>query len=198
MLRFIFTFSFHFSFFQSLTPMLYIGKFVSKISQEQLHLGFWNLVYLNQVAGAYLVLYFFNFLSFEFQNLKFFVTFFCEAYKVETWYTHGQRVDQLCTPNACTSSQNILVPLFFFFFLSLQLAETEKNLHLKSFSEDVRLWSSSAGRWSGGFSRGSPIFAPCLWLTRLKMSEIILMGHKTQIKNKTKKLQYHLSYALRS
>ena len=41
-------------------------------------------VYLNQAAGAYLFLYFFNFLSLEFQNIKFFVTFFCEAYKVET------------------------------------------------------------------------------------------------------------------
>ena len=65
-------------------------------------------VYLNQAACAYLFLYFFNFLSLKFQNIKFFVTLFCEAYKVETWYTHGQRIDLLCTPNTC--SQNILVP----------------------------------------------------------------------------------------
>ena len=52
-------------------------------------------VYLNQAAGAYLFLYFFNFLCLEFQNIRFFVTFFCEAYKVETWYTYGQRVDLL-------------------------------------------------------------------------------------------------------
>ena len=39
-------------------------------------------VYLNQAAGAYLFLYFFNFLSLEFQNIKFFVTFFYGAYKV--------------------------------------------------------------------------------------------------------------------
>ena len=39
-------------------------------------------VYLDQAAGVYLVLYFFNFLSLKFQNIKFFVTFFCEAYKV--------------------------------------------------------------------------------------------------------------------
>ena len=32
-------------------------------------------VYLNQAAGAYLFLYFFNFLSLEFQNIKFFVFF---------------------------------------------------------------------------------------------------------------------------
>ena len=46
-------------------------------------------VYLNWAAGVYLFLYFFNFLSFKFQNIIFFVTLFCEAYKVETWYTHG-------------------------------------------------------------------------------------------------------------
>ena len=74
-------------------------------------------VYLNQASGAYLFLYFFYFLFLKFQNIKFFVTFFCEACKVETWYTHGQRVDLLCTPN--TSSQNILVPLLFFFFFCL-------------------------------------------------------------------------------
>ena len=42
---------------------------------------------------------------------------------------------------------------------------------------------SSACRWTGVFSRGSPIFCPILQLTQLKMSEIILTGHKTQIKN---------------
>ena len=86
-------------------------------------------VYLNQAAGVYLFLYFFNFLSLKFKNITFLVTLFCEAYKVETWYTHGQRVDLLCTPN--TSSQNILVPLFSFFFLSFQLAKI-KNLHLQN------------------------------------------------------------------
>ena len=39
-------------------------------------------MYLNQAAGAYLFLYFFNFLSLEFQNIKFFVTFFCKAYNM--------------------------------------------------------------------------------------------------------------------
>ena len=41
-------------------------------------------VYLNQAAGAYLFLYFFYFLSLEFQNIHFLSIFFCEAYKVET------------------------------------------------------------------------------------------------------------------
>ena len=41
-------------------------------------------VYLNQAAGIYLLLYFINFLSLKFQNIKSFVTLFCKAYKVET------------------------------------------------------------------------------------------------------------------
>ena len=42
---------------------------------------------------------------------------------------------------------------------------------------------SSACGWSGGCSRGSPVFAPpYVWL--LRMSEIILTGCKTQIKKK--------------
>ena len=67
-------------------------------------------VYLNHTAG-----FIYSFIStiFFLSNFKtlFFVTLFCEAYKVETWYTHAQRVALLCTPN--TSRQNILVPLFF-------------------------------------------------------------------------------------
>ena len=70
---------------------------------------------------VYLFLYFFSFLCSKFQTIKFFVTLFCEAFKVETWYIHEQGVVLLCAPN--TNSQNILVPLFFFFFLSLQLAK---------------------------------------------------------------------------
>ena len=60
------------------------------------------------------------------KTLNFFFTLFCKAYKVATWHTHGQIVDLLCTPT--TSSQNILVPLFFFFFLSLQWAKIKKLL----------------------------------------------------------------------
>ena len=101
-------------------------------------------VYLNRAAGVYLFLYFFSFLSLKFQNIKFFVTLFCEAYKVETWYTHGQRVDLLCTPN--TSSQNVLVPLFFFFFLSLQLAKI-KNLHLQN-CFNLPLMATAGGMWA--------------------------------------------------
>ena len=46
-------------------------------------------VYLNQVAGAYLFLYLFNFLSLKFQNIKFFVAFFCETFKVDTHMGKG-------------------------------------------------------------------------------------------------------------
>ena len=100
-------------------------------------------VYLNRAADVYLFLYFFSFLSLKFQNIKFLVTLFYEAYKVETWYTHGQRVALLCTPN--TSSQNIRVPLFFFFFLSLQLAKI-KNLHLQN-CFNLPLMAMAGGMW---------------------------------------------------
>ena len=80
-------------------------------------------------AGVYLFIYFLNFLYLKYQNINFFITLFCKAFKGETWYTHGQIVDLLCIPT--TSSQNILVPLFFFFFLSLQLSKI-KNLLLQN------------------------------------------------------------------
>ena len=101
-------------------------------------------VYLNQAAGAFLFLYFSNFLSLKFQNIKFFVTFFCETNKFETWYTHGQRVDLLCTPN--TSSQNILVPLVFFFILSLQLAKIGNLLLQNCFN--IPLMATAGGMWA--------------------------------------------------
>ena len=41
-------------------------------------------VYLNQAADVYLFLYFFDFLSLKFQNIKFFITLLRKAYKVET------------------------------------------------------------------------------------------------------------------
>ena len=158
-------------------------------------------VYLNQAAGVYLFFYFFNFLSLKFQNIKFFVTLFCEAYKVETWYTHGQRVDLLCTPN--TSSQNILVPLFFFFFLSLQLAKI-KNLHLQNcFS--LPLMATARGMWAlltlcYICALGHPAFRAVLvsvncivvdltwWLNTLKLGKI------KQMKNWKKRFHHgHLS-----
>ena len=76
-------------------------------------------VYLNQAAGVYLFLYFFNFLS-NSKTFNFLSHFSMRPTKLKL-DTYGQRVDLLCTPN--TSSQNILVSLFFFFFLSLQLAK---------------------------------------------------------------------------
>ena len=100
-------------------------------------------VYLNQ--GLVCIYSFISSIFFsQIQNIKFLVTLFCEAYKVETWYTHGPRIDLLCTPN--TSSQNILVPLFFFFFLSLQLAKIKK-LHLQNcFS--LPLMATAGGMWA--------------------------------------------------
>ena len=72
-------------------------------------------VYWNQAAAAYSSLYFFRFLSLKFSNIKIFCHTFlrnCVAYKVETWYTHGQWVDVI--------RLLLLIGLFIssFFFLS--------------------------------------------------------------------------------
>ena len=72
---FLFTF---FPFFPSLTP----GKFVSKISQELLQLGFWNLVHwvwllvLCKRDSAFSCLSFLLFVHFSFSRIKFIVTDF--------------------------------------------------------------------------------------------------------------------------
>ena len=39
-------------------------------------------------------------------------------------------------------------------------------------------------------------FSPHAWLTQLKMSEIILMGRKTQIKRKQNKKNYSTKWAM--
>ena len=60
-------------------------------------------VYRNQAAAPYSSLHFFSFLSLQFSNIKnFCCTFFrnCVAYKVETWYTHGQWEDVSCIPQS--------------------------------------------------------------------------------------------------
>ena len=48
----------------------------------------------------------------------------------------------------------------------------------KPCSGHMRDKPSSACGWSGGFSQGSPVFAPPNDLTWLKLSEIILTGRK--------------------
>ena len=100
----------------------------------------------NQPAAAYrcFICPFF-FLSKQIFCYKCFVTLFCKTYKVGSWYTHGQRVDLLCTPN--TSSQNILVPLvFFIFFPSLQSAKI-KNLLLQN-CFNIPLMATAKGMWA--------------------------------------------------
>ena len=71
-------------------------------------------VYLDQVAAAYSSLFFFSFLSLQFSNIKNFCRTFlrnCEAYKVDTWYTHGQWVYVLCIlQSGCCF---LFVPYFF-------------------------------------------------------------------------------------
>ena len=81
--------------------------------------GWMYCVYRNQGTAAYLSLYFFIFLSLQVSNIKTFRHTFLrnfEAYKVETWYTHGQWVDVSCIPElGCYSYLSLY---FSFFFLS--------------------------------------------------------------------------------
>ena len=86
-------------------------------------------VYRNQDAAAYLSLYFFSFLSLQFSNIKNFCCTFlrnCEAYKVETWYTHGHWVDVSCIHQ---SGCYFLFVSYFFIFLSLQCSKIKNFCH---------------------------------------------------------------------
>ena len=87
-------------------------------------------VYQTQVAIAYSSLYFFSFLSLQFSNIKNVCCTFlrnCEAYKVETWYTHGDWVDVSCIPQS--RCYFLFVP-YFFIFLSLQCSKIKHFRHI--------------------------------------------------------------------
>ena len=81
--------------------------------------GWMYRVYRNQAAASYSFLYFFSFLSLQFSNIKIFRHTFlrnCEAYKVDTWYTHGQWVDVSCIPQSGCCF--LFIPLFLQFSFS--------------------------------------------------------------------------------
>ena len=85
--------------------------------------------YQTQVAVAYSSLYFFSFLSLQFSNIKNVCCAFlrnCEAYKVETWYTHGDWVDVSCIPQS--GCYFLFVP-YFFIFLSLLCSKIKNFRH---------------------------------------------------------------------
>ena len=70
-------------------------------------------VYRNLAAASYSFLYFFIFLSLQFSSFKKFCHTFlrnCEAWKIKTWYTHGQWVDVSCIPESGCCC--LFVPLF--------------------------------------------------------------------------------------
>ena len=108
------------------------------------------------------------------RTLFFFVTLLCEAYKVESWYIHGQRVDLLCRRN--TSSQNILVPLFFFFFLSLQLAKIRNSLLQKWFQHT----SDGYGWGYKSFAHSLLYFSYAVLIIKLFIPIIPTENHRTQ------------------
>ena len=95
--------------------------------------GWMYRVYQNQAAHSYSSLYFFIFLSLQFWNIKTFCHIFlwnCEAYKVETWYTHERWVDASCIleSDCCC----LFVPLFF--YISFSISKTLK------ISFTLKLW----------------------------------------------------------
>ena len=141
----------------------------------------------NQIPPTYSSLNFYIFLSLQFSNVKIFHLSFLrdwEAHKVETWYTHGQRIDLLCTSK--TSSQNILVPLFFFFFLSLQLAKIYK---LFQHTSDGYSW----GYVSCAHSLLYSISTWIPWFRWFKMasSALKIISHSCVSKYLCKKMLFH-------
>ena len=97
-------------------------------------------VYLNQAAGVYLFLDFFNFLSLKFQNFKFFVTLFLWGLQswnlIHTWvngwssvYTKFKQAEYTCSS-----------------FLSLQLAKIKNLLLQNCFS--MPLMATAGGMWA--------------------------------------------------
>ena len=82
-------------------------------------------MYLNLAAGAYLFLDFFNFLSLEFQNIKFFVTLSVRPTKLKLDTHMGTGLIY------CLHQIQAVRIYFFLYFLSLQLAKI-KNLHLQN------------------------------------------------------------------
>ena len=127
------------------SPIFEYQKVSSLFSQGLRGTQSWNLVHTWTVDWCFmctwirLLVFIYSFISSIFfpsnsKTLNFLSLFSVRPTKLlldSFWYTHGQRVDLLCTPN--TISQNILVPLRFFFFLSLQLAKI-RNLLLKNVS----------------------------------------------------------------
>ena len=85
-------------------------KLGTHMDSGQMYRVYQNHMLLLFVPSFFIFLQF----SFQFSNIKNFCRTFlrnCEAYKVDTWYTHGQWVDVLCIPQ---SGCCFLFVLYFF------------------------------------------------------------------------------------
>ena len=102
-------------------------------------------VYSNQAAGVYLFLYFFSFVSLKFQNIRFFVTLFWEAYKVETWYTHGQML--ICCVHQIQAARMYLF-LYFSLFFCLSNWQKLKTCIYKIVLTYLLLMVTAGGMWA--------------------------------------------------
>ena len=138
---FIFSFLF-LSSFQTLK--IFVTLFSGTVRPIWLKLGYgihmnsgWMYpIYWNQAAAAYSSLYFFIFLSLQCSNIKNFrhtLLRNCEAWKIETWYTHEQWVDVSC--------------IFLSNFLAMKtfLALSSGTVSLQSWNL-VHTWTKSAVR----------------------------------------------------
>ena len=118
-------------------------------------------VYWNQAAAAYLSLYLFIFLSLQFSDIKSFLHTFlrnCEAYKVGTFYTHGQWVDVSCIPE---SACYCLFVLLIFIFLSIQFSNLKYFRH--TFLRNCETGRGSSIGSDFVWHASGPEFDPHIW-----------------------------------
>ena len=137
-----------------LSSFQYIKKIISLFSWTERHtklkLGphmdsrLMYHVYLNRAAGVYLILYFFNFLSLKFQNIRFLSHFSVRPTKLKL-DTHMDKL-LICCVHQLQATRIYLFLYFSSFFLSLQLAKI-KNLLLQN-SFNIPLMAMAGGMWA--------------------------------------------------
>ena len=90
---------------------------------------------------------------------------FCEAYKVETWYSHKQWVDLLCTPNTSSS--------FIFLLFSVSPISKDKNFRLEN-CFNIPLIAMAWGMWA--------LLIVCyIFVAQILIS--MKLGHKLQMES---------------
>ena len=107
-------------------------------------------VYWNQIAAAYLSIYFFIFLSLQFQTLKFFVTLFSGTVRPGRliFGTHMDSGQMYCVYQ--NQAAAAYLSLYFFIFLSLQFSNIKIFCH--TFLRNCEAWKVdfwyTHGQWA--------------------------------------------------